>query len=139
MTPPDKPDVMVCLRSIYPNLMGLEYDNARTRNGGQIIEVFAKIEREKNRQALHQALRVLNQLSESRRRVGIISHVAELKEQIPADRCRESACGRQQGDHSRLTAYRPCKSVRKLACRWSPSRFNYEFFINTTAVVLTAK
>ena len=33
-------------------------------------------------EALHQALRVLNQLSEGRRQVGIISHVAELKEQI---------------------------------------------------------
>ena len=33
-------------------------------------------------EALHQALRVLGQLSEGRRQVGIISHVAELKEQI---------------------------------------------------------
>lgn len=33
-------------------------------------------------EALHQALRVLNQLSEGSRLVGIISHVTELKEQI---------------------------------------------------------
>lgn len=33
-------------------------------------------------EALHQALRVLNQLSEGSRQVGIISHVTELKEQI---------------------------------------------------------
>lgn len=41
----DKPEAMGCLRSIYPHLMCLEYDNARTRGGGQIIEAIAELER----------------------------------------------------------------------------------------------
>lgn len=41
----DKPEAMGCLRSIYPNLMCLEYDNARTRNGGKAVEALAEIER----------------------------------------------------------------------------------------------
>lgn len=41
----DKPEAIGCLRSIYPHLMCLEYDNARTRGGGQIIEAIAELER----------------------------------------------------------------------------------------------
>lgn len=41
----DIPEAIGRLRSIYPNLMCLEYDNARTRNGGQAVEAPMGIER----------------------------------------------------------------------------------------------